>query len=267
MAGRSSTKCCSHTWWVRGCMGLDSLLSPSARPAFGRAGGAMHSAARDGPGTCLGVGHTPGWGREQTGDVIDVQRNPVLDASLIDALIDIWITVTGAGGAVGFLPGAGAAEVRPVAERAFARVADGSDDLIVAFDGCEPAGFAFLGPHEQRLSSHCAVVKRLQRDPRRWGRGVGGAVLAEAERVAIDRGFLLLALTVRGGTGREGFYAAHGFRVDGRLPARLLLHEGEMVEEIHMSKPLATGVPAVTETLQVRRLDPDLPLPAYAHPG
>jgi dUTP pyrophosphatase len=40
-----------------------------------------------------------------------------------------------------------------------------------------------------------------------------------------------------------------------------------MVEEIHMSKPLGPGVPAVSETLQVRRLDRGLPLPAYAHPG
>lgn len=214
-----------------------------------------------------GTRDTPSGGREQTGAVVDVQRNPHLRAALTDALIEIWTAVTNAGGAVGFLADTSAAEVRPVAERAFARVAAGRDDLIVALDDSQPVGFAFLGPLEHPLSSHCGVVKRLQRDPRRRGAGIGGAVLAGVEQAAIDRGFRLLTLTVRGGTGREGFYAAHGYRVDGRLPARLLLNEGEMVEEIHMSKPLAEGVPTATQTLHVRRLDPDLPLPTYAHPG
>jgi dUTP pyrophosphatase len=71
-------------------------------------------------------------------------------------------------------------------------------------------------------------------------------------------------LTVRAGTGREGFYAQHGYRVEAVLPQRIWLSADDIREELVMSKSL-TGRDG--NALRVHRLDPDLPLPAYAHPG
>jgi len=194
-------------------------------------------------------------------------RNPPLEPGLVDALVDIWTAVSNAGGAVGFLPGVTAAEVRPVAEEALAAVADGRHDLVVAVEDHRPVGFGFLETRIGPLFTHVGTVKRLQRDPRHRGRGVGAAVLGEIEAAALARGMALVTLTVRGGTGRERYYIALGYRIDGRLPDRIQVGEDRFVEEIVMSKWL-TGSPApAVATLPVQRLDAGLALPGYAHPG
>jgi len=199
--------------------------------------------------------------------VLKLVRNPPLEPELVDALVDIWSGVSNAGGAVGFLPGVTPAEVRPVAEVALAAVADGRHDLVVALADGRAVGFGFLETRAGPLFAHLGTVKRLQRDPRHRGRGVGVAVLVEIEAAARARGLALLTLTVRGGTGREAYYAALGYRIDGRLPGRIKMGENRYVEEIVMSKSLAGGLALSAATLLVQRLDPGLPLPGYAHPG
>lgn len=205
--------------------------------------------------------------------MLTIRRNPELDTGLVQALLQVWAAVTNAGGAVGFVPPVGPEDVRGLAEEAFAKVQAGADDLVVGFDDGEPVAFGFLATNTFALHRHWGTIKRLQRHPDRAGRGLGAAVLDELESAARDRGLELVTLTVRGGTGREGFYLAHGYRLDARLPGRLKLAEGLLVEELHLSKSLTTptsGSAAAGRAgpvLRVRRLDPDLPLPRYAHPG
>ena len=203
-------------------------------------------------------------GQSQQERLIDIRINPDLTAELRGQLVDVWVAVSAAGGAVGFLPGATADQIAPIADPAFARVTAGLDDLVVAFVQERPVGFGFLGTNDLGLHRHWATVKRLQRHPEVRASGIGGALLEGLERAARARGLESIVLTVRGGTGREGFYAAHGYRVDGVMPRRILLDDGDYRDELYMSKNL-TG-PA-GQTLQVQRLDPDLPLPAYARPG
>lgn len=202
-----------------------------------------------------------------------VRRNPPLDRPLMERLVEVWTAVSNAGGAVGFVPPVTSADVWPVAEAAFARVRRGVDDLAVAYDdavGETPVGFGFLASNDWALARHWGTVKRLQRHPERRASGIGAALLDELEAAGRDRGFHRLVLTVRGGTGREGFYLTRGFRLEARLPGRLRVDTGELREELVMSKVLVgadeepTGSQA---TLPIRRLDPGLPLPAYAHPG
>jgi dUTP pyrophosphatase len=202
-----------------------------------------------------------------------ISRNPPLDDGLAAALVDVWVAVSNAGGAVGFVPPVTAAEVRPTAEAAFARVRAGRDDLVVAFAGSEPVAFGFLATNDDGLHRHVATIKRLQRHPAHTGGGLGARVLDELEAAARDRGLARVALTVRGGTGRERYYLARGYQVDGVLPGRLRVAEGVDVDEYHLSKPLggprdgqdADGVGP--EQLLVQRLDEGLPLPSRAHPG
>jgi dUTP pyrophosphatase len=197
--------------------------------------------------------------------VLHVQRNPVLDDRLVAALIDIWIAVSEAGGAVGFTPPTSKQDVAEVAEHAFGRVRQGIDDLAVAYDEAEPVGFGFLSTNDWPLARHWGTIRRLQRHPAHSGRAVGPLLLAELEEAARDRGLERLVLTVRGGTGREGFYVDHGFRLEGRLPGRIRV-DGADLEELVMSKTLSPGT-VDGPVLAVRRLDPDLPLPGYAHAG
>ena len=197
-------------------------------------------------------------------DTIEVRRNPTLSDDLCEALVDVWIAVTEAGGAVGFTPGVTRDEVWGTAGPTFDRVRSGADDIVVAFDGDRPVGMAFLAINSLGIHRHWGTVKRLQRHPEHRERGVGGALLQGLEEAALARGLEMLVLTVRGGTGREGFYAHHGYRLEARLPRRIILGDDDFREELFMAKNLMGdgGLP-----LRVRRLDPELPVPSYAHAG
>ena len=199
--------------------------------------------------------------------VLNVVRNPDLDEALERALREVWAAVSNAGGAVGFLPGVTAEDVRLFGDPEFERVRQGRDDLVVAFEEDEPVGFGFLVTNEFPLAAHWATIKRLQRHPHRRGRGVGAAVLAELEAAAVDRGLERVVLTVRGGTGRERFYTAHGYRLDARLPGRLKVAGGVVVDDLHLSKELTGPAAGHGPGLPLQRLDATLPVPTYAHPG
>lgn len=196
---------------------------------------------------------------------MEVRHNPPIDEPLERALVALWVRVTNAGGAVGFVAPVDGAAVAPLARAELARVRSGDDELVVGFDGDAPVGFGFLSPGASAVSRHLGTIRRLQRDPAAAGRGVGTALLAELEAAAWARGLERVALTARGGTGVERFYLSRGYRVDGILPGRLRLADGRSVEELHMSKT-RPGAPDARLPLRIRALDPDLPLPAYAHP-
>lgn len=198
---------------------------------------------------------------------VEVRRNPPLDDALEEALVAIWAAVTNAGGAVGFVPPVTPEDVVPTARVAFDRVRDGRDDLVVAFDGALPSGFGFLATNDTALKRHFGTVVRLQRHPEWAGRGVGGAVLDALEQAARDRGFERVVLTVRAGTGTERFYQVRGYALEAVLPGRLAIGEGRVVDELHLSKWVGPAPTAPRGgVLLVQRLDPDVPLPRYAHP-
>jgi dUTP pyrophosphatase len=197
-----------------------------------------------------------------------IRRNPELDEPLTEALVRVWTDVSNAGGAVGFVPPVEPADVRPMAEAAFERIRAGRDDVVVAFDDDAPVAFGFLVTNDYGLYRHWGTIKRLQRHPSRSGRGDGALVLAELEAAALERGLERVVLTVRGRTGRERFYLAHGYTLEATLPGRLAIGDGAIVEEHHLAKPLTEAARARGgPPLLVQRLDPDLPLPERAHPG
>ena len=196
---------------------------------------------------------------------LELLTNPDLTPQLRADLIALWVTVANAGGAVGFAGPTTTEDVTPVADATFARIADGRDDLVVALDGGRVAGFGVLETNDVALTAHWATIRRLQRAPSHAGRGVGSLLLERIEQLARQRGLRRLTLTARGGTGVEGYYLARGYELEARLPERLRIDDGQVVDELRMSKPLHPDVRA--PRVAVRRLDPDLPLPSYAHPG
>ena len=208
--------------------------------------------------------------------MVELVRNPELTDALVEQLASVWVAVTEAGGAVGFTAPVSAEQVRrEAAEDHVAEVRAGRQDLVVAFQERALVGFGFLatvaGP---AVKSHLGIVTRLQRHPDAAGHGVGAAVLAELEACARDRALAVVCLTVRGGTGVERFYLANGYRLDGRLPDRLLI-QGALTEELQLSKRLsqaggervAGGDADAAAVVRLQRLDPELALPQRAHPG
>jgi GNAT superfamily N-acetyltransferase len=168
-----------------------------------------------------------------------VEIDPEAPPELIEGLTQIWVDVTNAGGAVGFVPPVTASDIQTVAREAFRRAVEGPDHLIVGFEAEEPVGFCFLEQRPGPLFKHWAYVKRLMVHPGVQGHGLGGRMLDEIHQLARDvLGLKQLHLTVRGGTGTDNFYTARGWKEVATIPDAIRLSDDEMREEIYLVKRL-----------------------------
>jgi GNAT superfamily N-acetyltransferase len=173
--------------------------------------------------------------------------DPPLTPALRDRLVDMWVRVTNAGGAVGFVPPVAAADVLPTAERSFARVAAREDTLVCLAvpdpdqgDRQRVIAWLLLAESESHLRRHWRTVYRVQVDPDWQGGGLGRRLMAEAATVARDRlGLEALTLMTRGGTGAEDFYLRCGYREVGRIPGAIRVHSGDDRDEVHFWLDLA----------------------------
>ncbi|GAB3171702.1 acetyltransferase (GNAT) family protein [Micromonospora palomenae] len=164
--------------------------------------------------------------------------DPDLTPDLREGIVDLWVDVTNAGGAVGFVAPVGAAEVRPVAERTLADITDGPDRLLVGYEGDCLVAVLIFADNRFRLKTHWGILKRVMVHPDTQGRGYGLDLMREAARRAPELGWRALHVTVRGGLGLERFYARLGYREIGRLPGALRVAPGDDRDEILMWRDL-----------------------------
>jgi GNAT superfamily N-acetyltransferase len=167
--------------------------------------------------------------------------DPVLTPPMRDRLVDMWARVTNAGGAVGFVPPVSVDDIRPTAERSFARVEAGEDTLVClavpeedVSDGLRIIAWLLLAESESHLRRHWRTVYRVQVDPDWQGSGLGRRLMLEAARIARDKlGMEALTLMTRGGTGAEHFYLRCGYREVGRIPGAIRVAPGDDRDEVH----------------------------------
>ncbi|MEU5941254.1 GNAT family N-acetyltransferase [Micromonospora sp. NPDC047548] len=160
--------------------------------------------------------------------------DPELTPELREQILSLWVDVTNAGGAVGFVAPVTAAEVRPVAEETFADITDGPDRLLVGYERDRLVGILVIADNQFQLKTHWRVLKRVMVHPDTQGRGYGAATMREAERIGRELGLDGLHVTIRGGLGLERFYAGLGYREVGRLPRALRLAPGDDRDEVLM---------------------------------
>lgn len=160
--------------------------------------------------------------------------DPELTPDLCERIVSLWVDVTNAGGAVGFVAPVTAAEVRPVAEETFADLTDGPDRLLVGHEGDRLVAVLVIADNRFHLKAHWRVLKRVMVHPDTQGRGYGAALMREAERLGRELGLEALHVTVRGGLGLESFYDRLGYREVGRLPGALRLAPGDDRDEVFM---------------------------------
>jgi GNAT superfamily N-acetyltransferase len=164
--------------------------------------------------------------------------DPPLTPTLRAEIVALWTDVTNAGGAVGFAGQVSRADVAALAAPAFAAVEQGHDHLVTGYVDGRVAGMLFLVGQRFALAEHWRTVKRLMVHPALQGNGYGTALLQEAETVARRFGWAALHLTVRGGTGTERLYLAHGYRLVGRYPRALRVAPDDDRDELHLWKEL-----------------------------
>ncbi|GAA2629589.1 GNAT family N-acetyltransferase [Paractinoplanes durhamensis] len=160
--------------------------------------------------------------------------DPELTDDLRARIVALWVEVTNAGGAVGFVAPVSAAQVRPVAEAAFAGVDAGLDRLIVGVDDGEIVALLFVTDNRFDLKDHWRVLKRVMVTPRIQKRGYGAGLMREAEALGRKMGLAGLHVTVRGGIGTENFYRRVGYREVGRLPGTIRVAPGDDRDDILM---------------------------------
>jgi GNAT superfamily N-acetyltransferase len=161
-------------------------------------------------------------------------RSPELRCQLLDT----WVLVTDAGGAVGFVPPADPDEIALALDAALERVAAGRDALVVLRRAGAAVGMAILVAHTSALRRHWRTVLRVMVHPDLQGGGAGGLLLEGVHGVARGLGLEQLQLTVRGGTGVEGFYERFGYRVVGRHPGAVRIAPDDDRDEIMLVKRL-----------------------------
>lgn len=166
-----------------------------------------------------------------------------------DELLDLWMRVNDAGGAVGFLPGATRVEVARTLESHLSEVrADRALLAVLREPTGALIGLGFWLTPRTRGQDHIAELVRLMVDPRAHGRNLGRLLLAGM--VGIVRrerpGIRLLRLDYRSGLGLGSFYEAAGWTEVGRLAQGIRLEGEEFRDDVVMARRV-DGTPLVPD--------------------
>ena len=162
------------------------------------------------------------------------------DPALRAQLLDTWVRVTDAGGAVGFTAPADVDEIASTLDSALRRVARGQDTLGVLRrgPGGPAVGMGILVISQSDLRRHWRTVLRVMVAPELQGTGAGRTLLEGLHDLARELGTEHLVLSVRGGTGTERFYERFGYEQVGRHPAAIRLAPGDDRDELLLYKRL-----------------------------
>jgi GNAT superfamily N-acetyltransferase len=162
------------------------------------------------------------------------------DPALRAQLLDTWVRVTDAGGAVGFTAPADVDEIASTLDSALRRVARGQDTLGVLRrgPGGPAVGMGILVISQSELRRHWRTVLRVMVAPELQGTGAGRTLLEGLHDLARELGTEHLVLSVRGGTGTERFYERFGYEQVGRHPAAIRLAPGDDRDELLLYKHL-----------------------------
>jgi GNAT superfamily N-acetyltransferase len=163
---------------------------------------------------------------------IVVEPTDAKRTDLREQLLEMWVDVTNAGGAVGFTVPADVAAVARTLDSQLDRVYSGADLLGILRQNGSAVGMGFLVDGGSGLRQHWRTVLRLMVRPELQGRGAGRLLLEGLHGTAADLGLEQLMLTTRGGTGVEAFYERFGYIVVGRHPGAIRLAPGDDRDEL-----------------------------------
>ncbi|GGR52610.1 GNAT family N-acetyltransferase [Streptomyces netropsis] len=168
-------------------------------------------------------------------------RDPQLTPALREELARLWLDVSQAGGAVGFVPPVTAEDIAPVMRRQLEDVAAGGTRMLAAHEGGAGGrlvGTTFLKLNSHHLMTHWCTLITVMVHPTLQGGGRGKVMLREAIEMARDLDFHAVRLGVRGGEGTERFYETVGFKEVGRVPAAIRVAPDDHRDDITMWLPL-----------------------------
>ncbi|MGC4948054.1 N-acetyltransferase family protein [Streptomyces sp. DT224] len=166
--------------------------------------------------------------------------DPAFGRPLRDGIVTLWVDVSNAGGAVGFVPPVSEGDIRPELLKHQVALTEGRTRLVVGYDEeGRVAATAFLTLNTHRLMRHWLWAYTVMVHPRHQGKGYGRDLMAVvADTARATEGIEAIRLTCRGGTGAERFYAACGYKEVGRVPGAIRVAEGDDRDDVFMLLPL-----------------------------
>lgn len=166
--------------------------------------------------------------------------DPAVTPELRDGILHLWVDVSNAGGAVGYVPGVDVETVRPALVKQLVALAEGRARLLVGHDAeGRVAATAFLTFNTHQLMTHWLWLYTVMVHPRHQGKGYGRDLMSAAESAARTfEGIESIRLSCRGGLGLERFYGACGYKEVGRVPGAIRVAAGDDRDDITMLLPL-----------------------------
>ncbi|MEX1908544.1 GNAT family N-acetyltransferase [Janibacter sp. Y6] len=164
------------------------------------------------------------------------------------SLVDLWVRVNDAGGAVGFVAGAPREDVEAEVERREDGLASGHlRGVGLMTPAGDLVGAAFLRTPTTPLQAHIRSVESVMVDPQRRGASLGRHLMAGVHRAARDEGVEILTLDYRDGVGLGQFYAKVGYTEVGRQPGVIRVAPGDDRDSVLLWRRLAE-TPAPDQT-------------------
>ena len=156
----------------------------------------------------------------------------------LNALISLLQDAVDSGASVGFLSPLASPTALDYWKQIIADVASGSRRLLVAIHDGQILGSVQLALAHKLNGLHRAEIVRLivHRSARR--RGIGRALMQEAERVAQADGRTLIILDTRQGDVAESLYRDMGYKEVGVIPRYALSSEGKLTDTIIFFKEI-----------------------------
>jgi GNAT superfamily N-acetyltransferase len=170
------------------------------------------------------------------------RTDPPVTPALRAGIVRLWVDVSNAGGAVGFVPPATSAQIRPSLDKLLA-IDEGTTRILVGQHETdppdEPSAAAFFTFNTLLTLAHWVWVKVVMVHPQHQGKGYGYDLMtAAADFAGTFDGIEAIRLDCRGGMGLEQFYARLGYKEVGRVPGAIRVSDDDYRDDVTMVLPL-----------------------------
>lgn len=157
----------------------------------------------------------------------------------IDELSGLLEDAVQGGASIGFLPPLAAGEAAEYWRQVVDALRGPARVLLVAIEDGRIAGTVQLAHEMRRNGDHRSEVIKLMVHTSARRRGIGRALMAEAEQAMRDAGRTLMVLDTRCGDPSEALYWELGFAEVGTIPRYARSADGTLHETVIMYKQLA----------------------------
>jgi len=165
--------------------------------------------------------------------------DPATDSSLLPALAALMVEAVAGGASIGFMAGFTLDAALIWWQGRMAAAARGELTILVALEGAAVIGTVSLVPAAMPNQPHRADIAKMMVAGRAHGRGVGAALLAAVEALALAQGRTTLVLDTISGSVAARLYERAGWEKVGDIPAYALMPDGEVAPTTVYTKRLA----------------------------